>query len=151
MKNAFLFPFVLLLNFTLGAAAHANCATDLASLGGLFGVPSFSSSWTETSETDGKPLVMTITPQGGSLFLQFVKTNKGLWASGTSDICSDGGEVTATISEDQIQLGDAAPLILRLTLAGGANFALQLDGNNQLQISTTGWQSVFVPTSSLNK
>jgi hypothetical protein len=89
---------------------------------------------------------MTVDEQNGSLFLRFEKTNVGLWASGTADICSGNGGVTASISRDQIQLGNAAPFILRLSLSGGANFSLRLMDDDSLQISTTGWHSVFVPS-----
>ncbi len=126
--------------------ALAECATDLNSLAAVFHTEEFSSRWVETGARDGQPLVVTITPERGGLFLQFVKTGAGLWASGTADICNDRGGVTATISGDQIKLGPAAPFLLRMGMGGGATFRLSLQGSSSLQISASGWSGRFAPS-----
>jgi hypothetical protein len=151
MKLAIILSCLLVVTSARAAFASGRdspvCASDIATLGSLFNMQSFPTSWTETTAADGNPLVMTVSQQNGGLFLQFMKTNAGLWASGTASICSQGGAVTASITKDQIKLGSAAPWVLRIALSNGATFSLDMTSDG-LTISTTGWTSNFIPSSS---
>ncbi|MES2528936.1 MAG: hypothetical protein V4598_17755 [Bdellovibrionota bacterium] len=136
--------FILLFIFSTSLWAKT-CAGDLKSFRELFDNETYPLTWEETTADDGKPLVVKITEEKGKLFLEFVKTKEGLWASGTADICKDEGEIVATISKEQIKLGKAAHWAIKMSMKNGASFKLIKLKPLILKISTFGWSGEFIP------
>ena len=124
------------------AADPQNCTRTLEGLAVLAGDPPFPLRLEETSMTDGKPLVVSITEKDGALFLAFNKTHEGLWAEGPAVICRTATALEARIG--RIRVGPAAHWILRQSMAGGSTFALSRRSAGQLQIATPGWKGDFV-------
>lgn len=98
----------LLLSLNSEAQAAQTCATTVSELGAMLGEQSFPLKWEETTMNDGKPLVMSIVENNGSLSLQFIKTGEGLWAKSPGVICKTGADFKAHFSGKQIHLGPAA-------------------------------------------
>ncbi len=136
--------FLFLLIISTGLWAKT-CAHDTKSFQKLFGDETYPLHWEETTADDGKPLIVKITEEKGKLFLEFVKTKEGLWASGTADICEDSGEIVAAISKEQIKLGKAAHWAIKMSMSNGAKFKLTKSKPLVLKISTFGWSGEFVP------
>lgn len=122
----------------------AGCATTLAQLRILWTDPALPLRWEETSMDDGKPLVVTIAEEGGTLHLQFVKTGEGLWAESAAAICpAKDGALETRFSRDQIKVGPAAGWLMRQSLGVGGRFTLSRLPNGQLRIATRGWKGQF--------
>jgi len=127
---------------------HRDCATSIDELRRLAGDASFALKWDETSMTDDKPLVVTLSERDGALFLAFNKTHEGLWAEGRVDVCASSSantDLEARIAKGRIRVGPAAHWLLRQSLGQGATFALRKLGSGQLRIATPGWSGVFSP------
>ena len=137
----------LLLSFS--SFAEKDCAKNFSSFKLLIKDPEFPMNWIETTANDGKPLRVDISEKADMLHLEFNKTKEGLWAAGTADICQVDGVLKASISKEQINLGDAAPWILRMSMKGGADFKLEKTKPGVLKISTFGWSGEFVPNKPL--
>lgn len=95
--------------------------------------------------TDGKPLLVSILEQEGSLSLQFIKTSEGLWAQAAGVLCKAGSGFEVRFAAEQIRVGPAAHWALRFTLGGGGKFTLTTLGAAKLQIATNGWSGTFSP------
>ncbi len=121
------------------------CAHDIKTFQKLFGDEAYPLHWEETTADDGKPLIVKITETKGTLFLEFMKTKEGLWASGSADICGDNDEISAAISKEQIKLGKAAHWAIKMSMKNGAKFTLTKLKPLVLKISTFGWSGEFVP------
>lgn len=141
----FLFLMPLLLFSISEAHASQTCAATLSEFGLLLGEQSFPLKWEETTMDDGKPLVMSIVENNGSLFLEFTKTGEGLWAESPGVICTTGTDFEARFSGQQIRLGPAAGWILRYALRNGGKFTLTKLGSGQLRIATSSWSGIFSP------
>lgn len=144
-QKYFLYFLPLLLSSMSVAHASQTCAATLSELGILLGEQSFPLKWEEITMDDGKPLVMTIVENNGSLFLEFTKTGEGLWASSRGVICKTGTDFEARFSGKQIRLGPAANWILRSALGNGGKFTLTKLGPDQLRIATSSWSGLFSP------
>lgn len=132
---------------TLHAEAQASqaCAATVSELEAMLGDSAFPLKWEETSMDDGKPLVMSIVENDGSLGLEFTKTGEGLWATSSGIICKSGTDFEARFSGKQVRLGPAASWILRYALREGGTFTLTKLGSKQLRIATSSWSGVFAP------
>jgi hypothetical protein len=122
-----------------GQPAQQECATSLAALASLEGW--LHRTWRETSMTDGKPLVVSLTEEQGHLHLSFHKTGEGPWARGQARLCRRDGAVEAQLSS--VQLGPAAPWLLRHSLGRSPLFVLTRQGSSTLHISAPGWSGSF--------
>ena len=125
----------------VAAADPQRCTRTLEGLGNLTGDSSFPLRWQETSMTDGKPLLVSITEKDGALFLEFRKTQEGLWAEGAAVICRAGAGLEARVG--QVRTGPAAHWILRQSLGRGSTFVLTRPAAAQLHIATPGWRGDF--------
>ncbi len=112
----------------------------------MLGDQNFPMKWEETTMDDGKPLVVSIAENKGSLFLEFTKTSEGLWAESPGVICKTGADLEAQFTGEQIHLGPAANWVLRYALRNGGKFTLTKLGADQLRIATSGWTGVFSPS-----
>ena len=139
--------FILIVLFSLPVFASKDCAKNFATLKTIVKDPEFSMKWVETTANDGKPLMVDISEKENELFLEFIKSKEGPWASGTADICQVENVLQASISEKQIKLGEAAPWILKMSMKSGAVFKLEKLKPGVLKISTFGWSGEFVPNS----
>ncbi|MDO9008517.1 MAG: hypothetical protein Q8K57_15440 [Thiobacillus sp.] len=139
----------LSLLLSLNGEAHASptCAATVGELGLMLGNQIFPLKWEETTMDDGKPLVMSIVENNGSLFMEFTKTGEGLWAESRGVICKTGTDFEARFTGEQIRLGPAAGWILRHALKNGGRFKLTKLGSDQLRIATSSWSGIFSPTS----
>ncbi|MDO9220818.1 MAG: hypothetical protein Q7T90_07290 [Thiobacillus sp.] len=141
-----LFFLPLLLPLNIDAHASQTCASTVSELGVMFGNQIFPRKWEETTMDDGKPLVMSIVENNGSILLAFTKAGEGLWAESVGDICKKGTDFEARFSGKQIRLGPAANWILRNALRNGGKFTLTKLGSDQLRIATSSWSGTFSPT-----
>ena len=94
---------------------------------------------------DGKPMLVSIIEQDGKLALEFIKTGEGLLANISGIICKAGTELEARFSKEEILLGPAANLMLRLVIADGGVFTFSYRTPNELKINLQGWNGRFVP------
>jgi hypothetical protein len=138
-----LLPLLLPLN----SEAHElqPCATTISELKALLGEQSFPLKWEETTMDDGKPLVVSIGENNGTLSLEFIKTTEGLWLEGPGVICKAGNDLEARFSGQEIRLGPAANWVLRYALRNGGKFTLTKLDSDRLRIATSGWSGVFSP------
>ncbi len=139
----FLLPVLLILNGEV--AASPVCATTIKELESLLDEPALPQTWAETTMDDGKPLVLSIVENNGSLLLGFTKTGEGLWAESSGAICRSGSVFEARFSAKQIRIGPAAGWILRSSLKNGGKFTLTKLDSDQLRIATSGWSGEFSP------
>lgn len=137
--------FVFLIYLFCSSAFADECATNFSGLKKIFNVEVFATHWIETTADDGKPLIMNLEEKENKLFLSFVKTKEGPWASGTADICKKDKIIQAIITKKQINLGNAAPWVMKMSMKSGATFELTMIRPNVLKISTFGWSGEFIP------
>ena len=139
---------VLLLAAFAAAAVAAEpgpCASTLDDLRLLAGDRTFPLRWTETTMTDGKPLVVSISEHDQALFLRFRKSGEGLWAQGPARVCQGERALQARIPGRRLELGPAAHWLLRLSARDGATFGMARLASGLLRVSTPGWSGVFAP------
>ncbi len=141
-----LFSLLLLLSFNCDAHELQICAATISELRVMLGEQKFPLKWEETTMGDGKPLVVSIVENNGSLFLEFIKTREGLWAESPGVICKTGADLEAQFTGEQIHLGPAANWVLRYALRNGGKFTLTKLGSDQLRIATGGWKGIFSPS-----
>jgi hypothetical protein len=144
-NNRFLLLLPLLLSLKGEAHELQPCATTISELKALLGEQGFPLKWEETTMDDGKPLVVSIGENNGTLSLEFIKTAEGLWLEGPGVVCKTGDDLEARFSGQQIRLGPAANWVLRYALRNGGKFTLTKLGPDQLRIATSGWSGVFSP------
>ncbi|NQW93460.1 MAG: hypothetical protein HQ446_05430 [Polaromonas sp.] len=94
--------------------------------------------------SDGKPLTVAILEKNNSLHLQFIKDKEGLWAESRGVICQAGSELGIEFTREQIRFGPAANWVLKVAMGNGGKFVLNRVDAGKLQITTNGWQGVFV-------
>lgn len=127
------------------AQVPEKCVSTITELKVLFADWPFSLKWEETTMDDGKPLVVSISENNGTLSVEFIKTTKGLWANISGVLCKTDQVMEIRFSAEQIHFGPGASWILRYALANGGKFTLTRAGGKQLQVQTTGWSGLFVP------
>ncbi|MCX7163980.1 MAG: hypothetical protein WCI19_07075 [Betaproteobacteria bacterium] len=139
-----LLPCIALLTSLNCAGVEAPaCAGTIRELRSILGDKSFSLYWEETTMDDGRPLSVTIMERDGLLLMEFNKTGEGLWAQTKGTICKVESGLETTFTGEQIRLGPAANLILRLAIGNGGKFTLTRFGPAQLRIATNGWKGDF--------
>ncbi len=125
----------------LDGRAQDECASTLAALRRMEIL--LHDAWQETSMTDGKPLVLQLADHDDALHLAFDKTGEGLWARGRAVVCRRGPVLEARLVS--VQLGPAAPWLLRQSLAAAPVFVLRRGSALRLEVSTPGWSGQFRP------
>lgn len=149
MKIAMTLTAALLAATTGSWAQDRGCASTIEELRSVAGDPAFPLRWVETTMNDGKPLVVSLLEQDGSLFMQFRKTGEGLWAQGAVRICLADRELQARIARSRLQVGAAAHWIFRMSARDGATFRLHRMPSGLLQVSAGAWSGTFAPQPSL--
>jgi hypothetical protein len=120
------------------------CAASIGELKLMLGDQTFPLRWEESTMRDGKPLMVSILEENNSLLLQFIKDKEGLWAESRGVICQAGSELGIEFTREQIRFGPAANWVLKVAMGNGGKFVLNRVDAGQLQITTSGWQGVFV-------
>jgi hypothetical protein len=144
-QKYFLLLLSLLLSLNCEAQELQTCAATISELKVMLSDQTFPLKWEETTMDDGKPLVVSIIENNGNLFLEFIKTNEGLWAESAGVICKTGTDLETRFTKEQIHLGPAANWVLRYALGKGGKFTLTKLGSEQLRIATRGWSGTFSP------
>jgi hypothetical protein len=144
MHHKYLLLWSLLLPLGSQAQETRPCAATIEELKLMLGDQTFPLRWEETSMSDGKPLTVAILEKNNSLYLQFIKDKEGLWAESRGVICQAGSELGIEFTREQIRFGPAANWVLRIAMGNGGKFVLSRVDAGKLQISTNGWQGVFV-------
>lgn len=128
--------------------AHAeNCVTTKTALLDLVQNKNFSSEWIETTQNDGKPLLIKMQERAGQLYFVFDKTKEGIWAEGVIKVCRERDRLLVKISQKDIRVGEAAPWLIKISMKRGAEFRLDIKGQDKMHVSITGWSGDFVPVS----
>lgn len=145
MHHKYLLLWLLLMQPLSGQAQETRpCAASISELKLMLGDQAFPLRWEETTMRDGRPLTVSILEKNDSLFLQFIKDKEGLWAESRGVICQAGTELGIEFTKEQIRFGPAANWVLRVAMGNGGKFILNRVGSGQLQITTSGWQGLFV-------
>jgi hypothetical protein len=132
-----------LLPLSLAGVAAPTCARTIDELKSLLADQDLPLMWRETTMDDGKPLVLSIREHNGLLFLQFVKTDEGLWAEGVSVVCRNGTEIELRFVAEKMRMGPAANWAVQYTFTNGGQFTLTRLGAEELQVAMTGWSGKF--------
>lgn len=144
MKNFTLLVGILL----IGAVVQAQeCVTDQLGLLKLVGSEEFHAEWIETTQDDGKPLMIKMQSQKDRLYFIFDKTKEGVWAEGLIRVCKNQDKLIVKISKEDIKVGDAAPWLIKMAMGGGAEFKLQITSKDKMHVAITGWSGDFIPQS----
>jgi hypothetical protein len=144
MHHKYLLLWSLLLPLGSQAQETRPCAASIEELKLMLGDQTFPLRWEETTMSDGKPLTVAILEKNNSLYLQFIKDKEGLWAESRGVICQAGSELGIEFTREQIRFGPAANWVLKIAMGNGGKFVLSRVDAGKLQISTNGWQGVFV-------
>ena len=138
---------LLLLSLLFSLNSHAQesqtCAATISELRTLLNDQTFPLKWEETTMDDGKPLMVSIFEKNGYLFVEFFKTQQGLWAQSFGVICKTDADLEIRFTGEQIHFGPAAGWALRYALGNGGKFTLNKLGSKRLRIATIGWSGVF--------
>ena len=138
---------LLIIIFGLQAQADP-CAQTRQDLNAFLKVESFPENWIETTQNDGKPLMIKMQERNGSLYFIFDKTKEGVWAEGVIQICKNQNNFVVQISRKDIKIGSAAPWPMKISMKSGAQFTLQLKEKDKMHVSTFGWSGDFIPDGS---
>ncbi len=122
------------------------CVSDRAGLLALVGNPNFSSEWIETTQDDGKPLLIKMVNQKDKLYFIFDKSKEGIWAEGLIKVCKEKEKLIVKISKEDIKIGSVTPWLIRISMRGGAEFKLDLKEKEKMRVSITGWSGDFIPS-----
>jgi hypothetical protein len=132
--------------FLFGVFSLANeCVNERAGLLKLVGNANFSTEWIETTQDDGKPLVIKMLNQKDKLYFIFDKSKEGIWAEGLIKVCKEKDKLIVKIAKEDIKVGSVAPWLIRLSMRGGAEFKLDLKEKDKMHVSITGWSGDFIP------
>lgn len=145
LQNSLCLILVLLLCITSKVHAAKTCATTINELRAILADQNLPLNWKEITMNDGKPLQVSILKKGEQIYLEFTKSDAGLWAESASLICKEGSHIEARFTGEQIRFGPAAPWLLQQLLGNGGTFTLTMINEGKLQIKTRGWSGDFIP------
>lgn len=141
----------ILLIIIFGLQVQADpCALTHQDLNALLKVERFPENWVETTQNDGKPLMIRMQERDGRLYFIFDKTKEGVWAEGLIQICKNQNNFVIQISRADIKIGSAAPWPMKISMKRGAQFTLQMKEKDKMHVSTLGWSGDFVPDNRKN-
>jgi hypothetical protein len=94
--------------------------------------------WLETTENDGKPLVISI--RDGAKGPVFSAKKAGApWLTGNVSVCRSGGATEITLKNTQAT--NNVPLVARLALPSTQSAVIV---NNQIRLAGGGWAGTFI-------
>lgn len=94
--------------------------------------------WLETTENDGKPLMISIADGANGLVYSAIKAGAP-WLSGNVSVCRSGGATEITLKNTKATSN--VPLLARLALPSTQSAAIV---NNQIKLGGAGWGGTFV-------
>ena len=94
--------------------------------------------WQETTENDGKPLVITIADGANGLVYSARKAG-AVWLTGNVSVCRTGGSTEITLKNTKATSN--VPMLARLALPSRQSGHIT---NNQIRLKGGGWSGTFV-------
>ena len=94
--------------------------------------------WQETTENDGKPMIISIANGAGGLVYSAQKAGQ-LWLSGKISVCRSEGGVEITMNDSKTTAN--VPMLARMAFP--RTQSAQIVGN-QIQLAGGGWTGTFV-------
>ena len=129
--------FKLLIGFlVLGAStlAQAECLKTVSELRAA----NVKARWQETTENDGKPLVISIADGANGLVYSARKAGVP-WLTGNVSVCRSGGGTEITLKNTQAT--NNVPMVARMALPSTQSASIV---NNQIKLGGAGWGGTFV-------
>jgi hypothetical protein len=94
--------------------------------------------WQETTENDGKPLMISISDAANGLVYSAKKAGS-LWLTGNVSVCRSGGATEITLNNTRATSN--VPTLARLALPSRQSAYIV---NNQIKLAGGGWGGTFV-------
>jgi hypothetical protein len=132
--NIAIFAAALLLNLSGSTLAQAKCLRTISDLN----ANNVKARWQETTESDGKPLTISITDGANGLDYSARKAGV-LWLTGSVSVCVSGGATGITLKNTQTTSN--VPMVARLALP---STQLAQIVNDQIKLGGGGWGGTFV-------
>lgn len=129
--------FKLLIGFlVLGAStlAQAECLRTVSELRAA----NVKARWQETTENDGKPLIISIADGANGLVYSARKAGVP-WLTGNVSVCRSGGGTEITLKNTQAT--NNVPMVARMALPSTQSASIV---NNQIKLGGGGWGGTFV-------
>ena len=130
-KLTFLICMLIVSESTLARAKCLNTVSDLKA-------NNVKLRWQETTENDGKPLMISITDGGNGLVYSARKSGV-LWLTGNVSVCRSGGATEFTLKNTQATSN--VPMLARLALPSTQSAQIV---NNQIRLGGGGWGGTFI-------
>ena len=130
-KLTFLICMLIVSESTLAQAKCLNTVSDLKA-------NNVKLRWQETTENDGKPLMISITDGGNGLVYSARKSGV-LWLTGNVSVCRSGGATEITLKNTQATSN--VPMLARLALPSTQSAQIV---NNQIRLGGGGWGGTFI-------
>jgi hypothetical protein len=132
--NIAVFAAALLLNLSGSTLAQAHCLRTISELK----ANNVKARWQETTESDGKPLTISITDGANGLDYSAKKAGV-LWLTGNVSVCLSGGATGITLKNTQATSN--VPMVARLALP---STQLAQIVNDQIKMGGGGWGGTFI-------
>jgi len=116
------------------ALAHADCLNTVSQVR----ANNVKTTWQETTENDGKPLIISIADGAHGLVYSAKKAGK-VWLTGNVAICSSAGSMSITLKNTKATHN--VPTIARWALPRTQSGKIV---NNQVRLGGHGWSGTFV-------
>ena len=94
--------------------------------------------WQETTENDGKPLMISIT-DGSHGLVYSAKKAGALWLTGNVSVCHSGGATEITLKNTRATSN--VPMVARLALPSTQSGRIV---NNRIKLGGAGWSGTFI-------
>jgi len=132
LRNFKLLVCLLLLSQT--TLAQAKCLTSVSEVKANH----VKARWMETTENDGKPLVISIADGADGLVFSARKAGQ-LWLTGNVSVCRSGGATEMTLKNTQVTSN--VPIVARLALPSTVSAPIV---DNQIRLQGGGWSGTFI-------
>ena len=134
LTNFRLLACLVLLSGSTLAQAQAACLRSVSELK----ANDVKTRWQETTENDGKPLVISIANGGNGLVYSATKAGS-LWLTGSVSVCRSGGGTDITLANTRATSN--VPMLARMALPSTQSARIV---NNQIKLGGGGWGGTFV-------
>jgi hypothetical protein len=94
--------------------------------------------WQETTENDGKPLMISIS-DGSHGLVYSAKKAGALWLTGNVSVCHSGGATEITLKNTRATSN--VPMVARLALPSTQSGRIV---NNRIKLGGAGWSGTFI-------
>ena len=128
------FTAALLLNLSESTLAQVKCLRTLSELK----ANNVKARWQETTENDGKPLMISIADGSNGLVFSARKAG-ALWLTGNVSVCHTGGATEITLKNTQATSN--VPWVARMALPSTQSARIV---DNRIKLGGGGWSGTFV-------